>query len=348
MNIKKPTILLSKCLSTHSFAPCVSISNTSSHTHSTSPRRCHNQHIYSPAERRRQGYATIASDGTEDYSHLRWPDAPQGHRHPTPYQIFCLQQTDAYSKQRFYELVKLYHPDRSGSQPTDSSILPTTHPCRNIPPTTKLERYRLIIAAHGILSDPEKRRAYDSFGAGWSGMPDAVTRSNNWGRANAHGTRPGPFSGWREHSDPDIWGNATWEDWERFYARRDPTHPSYQAPQYLRNSYFITVVMMLALLGSSANYGRAEKNGEHFLEARDAMHDRASKELRKVRQQSESRHKEERIQFFLRQREATMMGVGVEDVRRDRLAKLLPEQENCMPEDLRSKDWEDETRSDDP
>jgi len=243
--------------------------------------------------------------------------------------------------------VKLYHPDRSGSQPTDSSILPATHPCRNIAPTTKLERYRLIIAAHGILSDPEKRRAYDSFGAGWSGMPDAVTRSNNWGRANAHAhahssTRPGPFSGWREHGDPDIWASATWEDWERFYARRDPSHPSHQAPRYLRNSYFVTVVMMLALLGSSANYGRAEKNGEQFLEARDAMHDRASRELRKVRQQ------EERIQFFLRQREATMMGVGVEDVSRDRLAKLLPEQENCMPEDLRSKDWEDETRGDDP
>lgn len=106
------------------------------------------------------------------------------------------------------------------------------------------------------------------------------------------------------------------------------------------------MVMMLALLGSTINYGRAEANGDKFLEARDAMHDRASKELRKVRQQSESRPKEERIQYFLRQREATMLGIGIDEVRQERVAKLLPEQETCMSEDLRVKDWQE--KKDDP
>lgn len=94
----------------------------------------------------------------------------------------------------------------------------------------------------------------------------------------------------------------------------------------------MTIVMVLALFGGTANYGRAEVNGEKFLEARDAMHDRAAKELRKVRQQSESRPKEERIQFFLRQREATMTGLGVEEMRQDKLSKILPQQETCMSE----------------
>ncbi|KAF1352337.1 hypothetical protein BDV97DRAFT_292892 [Delphinella strobiligena] len=276
-------------------------------------------------------YASIANDG-RDYSHLRWPEAPNGHQHPTPYQIFSLQQSEPYSKQRFYELVKIYHPDR-GSPATPPSVLPGSHPCHNIAHGTKLERYRLIVAAHGILSDPEKRRAYDSFGAGWAGAPGNGATSNPWGRpGTGTGTPPGPFSGWREGTDPNIWANATWEDWERFYAARDPSHPSHQAPTYIRNSYFITIVMVLALVGSTANYGRAEVNGERFLEARDAMHDRAAKDLRKVRQQSESRPKEERIQFFLRQREATMTGLGVEEVRQDKLSKILPQQETCMSE----------------
>lgn len=288
----------------------------------------------------RRRYATVASDSSnaDDVSHLSWPDPPRGHRYPTPYQILSLQQRDAYTKQRFYELVKVYHPDRAGND--GQSSLPCSHPCRNITHTARLERYRLIVAAHGILSDPDKRRAYDISGAGWIGTPNTSTRDPygrpTWGGAGSGGGAPaGPFSGWREHRDPNIWANATWEDWERFYARGDPNHPLHQEPLYLRNSYFVTVVLVLVLVGMMANVGRAETAGDKFLEARDAMHDRASKELRKVRQQSEARPKDERIQFFLRQREATMSGVGVDEVRQEKLDKLLPKPESCMGEELR-------------
>ncbi|KAH0066411.1 hypothetical protein KCU60_g21561, partial [Aureobasidium melanogenum] len=71
-----------------------------------------------------RGYATIAGDpmsaGSPDPSSsssaspqndMPWPKAPKGHTHPTPYQILSTTESEPYSKRRFYELVKLYHPD---------------------------------------------------------------------------------------------------------------------------------------------------------------------------------------------------------------------------------------------
>jgi curved DNA-binding protein CbpA len=248
---------------------------------------------------------------------MPWPKPPTGHPHPTPYQILSTTEAEPYSKRRFYELVKLYHPD--------SGACEKHHHHHNVPQALRLERYRLVVAAHTILSDPNRRSMYNRFGAGWTGLPSTV------GGKPAPGTPAGPFSGWRHQSDPDIWANATWEDWERFYARRDgkPT----QSPRYLSNGNFVLCVFLLATIGAGLNLSRAEVEGEKFVASRDMVHDRASKDLRRVRQMSENRPKEERIQFFLRQREATMHGIGVESLRDDQAAKLLPEQETCLGSD---------------
>ncbi|KAI4731685.1 hypothetical protein E4T49_00698 [Aureobasidium sp. EXF-10728] len=296
----------------------------------TAAARQDNAYSLSPCARR--GYATIAGDpmsaaSTDPSSSsspsppddMPWPKAPKGHSHPTPYQILSTTEAEPYSKRRFYELVKLYHPD--------SGACEKHHHHHSVPQTLRLERYRLVVAAHTILSDPDKRKMYDRFGAGWSGVPSTV------GGKPGAGAPAGPFSGWRHHADSDIWGNATWEDWERFYARRDGVA---QQPRYLSNGNFILCVILFAMIGASLNISRAESEGDKVVAARDLVHDRASKELRRVRQLSENRPKEERIQFFLRQREATMHGVGVESLRDDKAAKLLPEQETCLSEELRS------------
>ncbi|RJE20858.1 Hsp40 co-chaperone Jid1 [Aspergillus sclerotialis] len=78
----------------------------------------------------------------------------------TPYAILGLRPGDSSSKSRFYELVKVYHPDRASSTPTQTL-------CE----ATRIERYRLIIAANEILINPTKRRAYDQFGIGWPHSP---------------------------------------------------------------------------------------------------------------------------------------------------------------------------------
>lgn len=244
-----------------------------------------------------------------------------------------MRETATYSKSRFYELVKLYHPDRSSS--TDEHV---SH-------AVKVERYRLIVSAHTILSDPSKRHAYDRFGAGWNGKSDLGSR-DTWHQPSPN-HRPGPFThSWSNPNDP-IWQNATWEDWERFYARRAQEHGTAegvdrasQSPLYLRNSYFLLLVMVVALMGSTANYTRAQDAGAYFVEQRDIIHDRAAKELRKVKQESMSRSREDRIQWFIRNREATLglAGSDAEALKQEKVDRLLPQREVCRSEEIAEKD----------
>ncbi|OQD82084.1 hypothetical protein PENANT_c023G10040 [Penicillium antarcticum] len=63
---------------------------------------------------------------------------------------------DKYSKTRYYDLVKIYHPDSSTRDIT-----------KRLPTEERLSRYRLIVNAHEILSNKQKRSAYDAYGLGW-------------------------------------------------------------------------------------------------------------------------------------------------------------------------------------
>jgi len=299
MTSLKPSILFSTYNAVHIFSPAAPTCSTSLRALSPRDHRCHKTTLRKPL----RSYATITGDGaSNDFTDVPWPEPPKGHQHPTPYQIFDLQPTAPYTKARFYQLVKIYHPDRS-----------TGVTC-----TQKLERYRLVVAAHTILSDPSKRRAYDQYGAGWAGKADLATASHGYRHSNT--PNPGPFSSWRDHSDPHIWANATWEDWERWRARGENTQ---SGPVYMSNSAFISMVLVLAAVGSSWNYNRADHEGERFLASRDAMHDRAAKELRRVRQETGQRAKDERIEYFLRNREATALGIGIEEVREERARQVL-------------------------
>ena len=243
---------------------------------------------------------------------------PKGQRWPTPYQIFALKKNEAYSKSRFYHLVKIYHPDKTGT--SGSSI---SH-------EMKSERYRLVVAANVILSDPAKRSAYDKVGAGWDGNSEVAGSAKN-----------GPFNqNWRDPSDP-VWRNATWEDWERWREERDDEAMGIkrekQSPLYMSNGTFVALITLMALMGGGANVHRAQENGQSFVEQRDIVHDRAAKELRKVKQDVQGmRGRDERIQWFLRNREATM-GIAtdnVETMRQEKADRLLPNREICRSEDI--------------
>jgi DnaJ-class molecular chaperone len=213
---------------------------------------------------------------------------PKGQKWPTPYQIFALKKNEAYSKSRFYHLVKIYHPDRGGTSASSMSH------------EMKSERYRLVVAANVILSDPAKRNAYDKVGAGWDGNSEVAGSAKN-----------GPFGsnqGWRDPSDP-VWKNATWEDWERWREARDDEAMGIkrekQSPLYMNNGTFVALITLMALMGGGADV--------------QAMSGR-----------------EERIQWFLRNREATM-GIATDDVetmRQEKTDRLLPNREICRSEDI--------------
>lgn len=274
MLIKKPGILLTSynALSVHS-------SPQSHHKSTTSPS--------SPPVQR--NYATTRDLPRQSHNETKkkqknrqeeidlWPRTTSNSL-PTPYQILSCQKGAPYKKtERFYALVKLYHPD-----------LPPPSDTPAVDHAVRLERYRLVIAAHTLLSDSTKRSAYDMYGAGWQGgnvLPDFT---------------------YNPAARKAAMSNATWEDWEQWYAKfRGPDDPP-PAPQktlYTSNSKFISIIAILAALGGVGQATRADGESKSFIAQRDAAHLRAMGELRDGKMRSEGWSRQERIEAFLRNRD---------------------------------------------
>lgn len=252
----------------------------------------------------------MVSDGHSRHNHgrHRWPEVTSANAIPTPYQIFGQKKGSAYSKKRFYELVKQYHPDRHDLDTSDGGLSYST----------KLERYRLVVAANDILSDPVKRGAYDCYGAGWNGSPDVVGPRDSsdgpatWGTYSGRGWGGGP-------GGPSQ--NATWEDWEKWY-QKDAKGP--QEPRFVSNSAFVGLIMLFAAIGGIGQATRAGSYGISFLEQRDALHDNISKDLMRRRKETTTIYgsREERIHSFLKQRDPE--GYGLINPKEESYRKLLP------------------------
>jgi len=140
MTVRKSNILAAACNTLHSFPLGASQSSTSSIWQRQGTRQQESTRCI------QNGYATIAGDAKGASEHLEgkdsnhvWPTAPKGQSCPTPYQIFDLKHNAAYSKAQYYRLVKLYHPDLNGTA------------SKKISDQVKMERYRLIVAAHNSL-----------------------------------------------------------------------------------------------------------------------------------------------------------------------------------------------------
>ena len=314
MLLRKPGLLFSSYGSLHS-------SNCLCHHHplntsSTSvdhPRARHPRPTQTPQWRRRRGYANVISDSA---NRLQWPETPHPTAVPTPYQIFCQKKGTPYSKRRFYELVKLYHPDRHGHGPPLNES-----PARRLSHAVRLERYRLVVAANDILGDPVKRSAYDRYGAGWNGMPEVggSWRHNTTRYGGASAEERGWGAGRMADDSPSQ--NATWEDWERWH-QRDAKGP--QQPLYFANGAFISLIVMLAALGGVGQATRVGNYSMSFLEERDRLHDETSKDLVRRRRETTTAyaHRDERIESFLKTRDPE--GYGTYDSIEDGYPRLLP------------------------
>lgn len=316
MTARKPSALISAY---NSFCNN-QISTIQSSTSSIPGRRGTRQQICG-----RQGYATVAGDRREQpATGHAWPEPAKGYTHPTPYQIFELKQNAPYAKSKYYELVKIYHPDKNGGAAS------------NIEQTLRIERYRLIVAAHTILSDPTKRSAYDRFGAGWNGKSE-IGQSDAWRQTSPYNPSS-PFSqNWHDTAG-SVWQNATWEDWERWREKRDGVSQERNEPLYMSNASFVLVIAILAAMGTLVNYSRAQDAGTYIVEQRDLVHDRASKELRRVRKEAGTLNtKEDRIEYFMRQREATLGAGDYDAVREERAHRVLSGHDVCRSEDVKER-----------
>ncbi|KAI0404667.1 hypothetical protein F4802DRAFT_216393 [Xylaria palmicola] len=206
-------------------------------------------------------------------SEYAWPTS----RHPTPYEILAHPKDARYNKGLFYELVKIYHPD-------------TNHiTASSIPHAIRLERYRLVVAANGILSDGAKRKAYDLYGAGWGGSHPLQSVYREADRS------------WRDQPG-NASRNATWEDWERWRNEKNGEKQQ-QTPVYMSNELFAFVLCSVVVVGSYAQARRASTSTSNAVEMLDQKHIAISDDM--IRRQNENaplgRH--ERIESFLRQRD---------------------------------------------
>ncbi|KAI9787037.1 MAG: hypothetical protein M1835_002883 [Candelina submexicana] len=319
MLLKKPGILLSSYNGFQSFTCPSSQINTSPCP--TAPRQSWRPTSAPSSGRQAQQSRTYADVGNEkswpNAENLHWPDMTSATAIPTPYQIFDQRKGAPYSKRRFYDLVKLYHPDRYWYDHDSSSK------CSQ---AVKLERYRLIVAANNILSDPVKRNAYDRWGAGWAGKPGVGDSRQAWG--NASGAE---WSGFNDNSPTQ---NATWEDWERWYQRDAKGRP--QEPQYFSNAAFISLIVVFAAFGGIGQAKRVGTHSMNFIEQRDQIHDTASRELARARRDpTEPENRDERIQCFLKMRDP--VGYGVVDQHEEGYRRLLPEPEVCSSVDIKDR-----------
>ncbi|KAI0506509.1 hypothetical protein F5B22DRAFT_445316 [Xylaria bambusicola] len=210
------------------------------------------------------------SSAPPDYT---WPTSV----HPTPYEILAQPKDARYDKALFYQLVKIYHPDRNYAA-ADSPI----------PLAVRLERYRLVVAANEILSDDAKRRAYDLYGAGWRGNRTLESLYREADRS------------WRNEPG-NASRNATWEDWERWRCERNGEKPP-QTPVYMSNELFVIVLCAFVILGSYAQAQRVTNHTVNIVELRDQKHAAISDDLRRRQDQQSPLNRHERVENFLRQR----------------------------------------------
>lgn len=244
------------------------------------------------AQHREYAEYTSERPPSSQSENLYWPKLSSSTAIPTPYQIFQLSKDAPYSKRRFYELVKLYHPDRYTHEHCSSGTHPRLYDVR-------VERYRLVVAANNILSDPTKRMAYDKYGTGWDGCRDIDKTKYDCGRHTDT-----KWSGFDANSSPAR--NATWEDWEK-WNKRDINHA--QEPTYFSNKDFVYLILIFIALGGIGQASGLRGQSRSAFDRVEAVHDSCIKNIRTRRKSSlEHQNRDEMVQGFLGTRDTYVPG----------------------------------------
>ena len=237
---------------------------------------------------RPHGYATHAN--TSSNSVDSWPSI----HNPTPYQILQVSPSQPYTKARssFHQLVKLYHPDRA------------VHPeCATLAEDIRLERYRLVIAAHNLLSDPAKKKAYDTYGDGWGQTKLHLPGSTDYpggafGGAHGQAFRGGKYK-FTHRSRNHPFMNATWEDWEEWRNKQSGSG-SGQDPIFARNGSMATALLVFALLVGGMQVLHVDQVSTLRQASMEERHQQYLDEMKRRRDGLSPLNRDQRIEKFAR------------------------------------------------
>lgn len=187
-----------------------------------------------------------------DPSLARWPRCPDA----SPYQILGHERDGPYNKKHFADLAMVYHPD---SQKLGADAIPRAE---------RLERFRKLVQAHRLLSDPQKRQLYDSTGLGWH-MPKAASCET-------------------VTTDDSFYSQA--------YARAPPRS---KEDVFVRRGIRWILVLLFALVGGFVQLKRAAKAARDLEHIRWRTHVATLADLMLVRTETSQLSREQRIQRFL-------------------------------------------------
>ncbi|KAK0548463.1 hypothetical protein OC846_004474 [Tilletia horrida] len=252
-----------------------------------------------------------SSSGTGSSSSADMPAGdlafPSHIRNPTPYEIFHLPKTatPAQIKARYYDLVKIFHPDRHLCAPGPSS---SAHPQPESKKNEIEDRFKLIVRAYELLGTPSRRRSYDRMGIGWT---DNYNPWRDRGRA-----------GWEHRGDPASGGHDRF-GWQRrrsseaedayFYGFAARQHQQQnQGPRYLPNAHFISVLVLITWSVAAIQYARLSSQAARATQLRDRVHLDAAHSLRTAREGAKGEEGRRRMDAL--RRRVREMGV-LEEVR---------------------------------
>lgn len=163
----------------------------------------------------RRSYATVPSDNSDAHYDSKWPKKDN----PTPYDLFDKadgSEVDVRAlKRKYHEFAKLYHPDISQNiRIIRSPINQIKFESNLLTLDEKLQRFKITTQAYEILSDPRKKRSYDTSRSGWSYGPQNYASTMTTQYPGSHG--------YRSDSTYAYWNAGTWEDHNNMKTEKEP------------------------------------------------------------------------------------------------------------------------------